>query len=114
MRFSKAIKAGAGLVRLADGSLLSVADLSPGEATQRGGWPHANWQWCAPYFINYSRKKSFLKPTASAKKNFVIGCATWRPMALWFKNNVAQQYFTLELSLLRYGNEWLTFMVNPW
>ena len=29
MRFSKAMKTGAGLVRLADGSLLSVADLPP-------------------------------------------------------------------------------------
>lgn len=34
MRFSKAMKTGAGLVRLADGSLLSVADLPPRDTTR--------------------------------------------------------------------------------
>ena len=70
MRFSKAMKTGAGLVRLADGSLLSVADLPPRD-TRR---------WCGPYFINYGPKKRYLKPTALAKKNFMIGYAAWRLM----------------------------------
>ena len=78
MRFSKAMKTGAGLVRLADGSLLSVVDLPPRD-TRR--WvASCNWQWCGPYFINYGPKKKYLKPTAAAKKNFMIGCGAWRQM----------------------------------
>jgi hypothetical protein len=46
-----------------------------------------------------------------------LGAVPGGQWSLWLKNNIAQQYFTLELRLLRllrYGKEWLTFMVKLW
>lgn len=78
MRFSKAMKTGAGLVRLADGSLLSVADLPPRDTTR---WV-ASRKLAVVRAVLYQLRpqEEFLKPTASAKKNFMIGYGAWRPM----------------------------------
>ena len=71
MRFRKDMKTSAGLVRLADESLLSDADLPPRDTTQ---WVASRKLAVVRAVLNNcGRKKKFLKPTASAKKNFVIG-----------------------------------------
>ena len=79
MRFRKDMKIGEGLMRLADGSFLSVADLPPCDTTR---WVASRKLVVVRAVLYQLRPQEEILETYSiSEEELCLGCAAWRPMA---------------------------------